>query len=81
MAKLSHVLFLILLISVSSNEIIDLIRCVYQNFVPNVKLIFDLIDAIKAQDWLQVAMIGSQIYTKITGIIKTCKATKAPSFI
>ena len=81
MAKLSHILFLILLISVSSNELIDLIRCVYKNFVPNIKLIFDFIDAIKDQNWIQVAIIGSQIYTKITAIIKTCKAAAAPSFI
>ena len=81
MAKLAYILFLILLINVSTNEVIDLIRCVYQNFVPNIELIFKVIDAIKAQDWMTVVATLSQIYTKIKSIIDTCKAQSAPSFL
>ena len=81
MAKLAHILFIILLVNVCTNDIVDLIRCIYQNFVPNIKLVFDVIDAIKAQDWLKVVTLLSQIYTKVKSIIETCKAAKAPSLL
>ena len=74
MAKLVHILLLILIVNVYSNETINLIRCIYKNFVPNVKLIFDLVDYIKAQNWLQVVATISSIYTKVKNIISTCKA-------
>ena len=78
MAKLVHVLFLILIVAVSSNDIVDLIRCIYQNFVPKINLIFELIDLIKAQDWMKVVMKASEIYQLIKKIIPQCKA-KTPS--
>ena len=81
MAKLAHILLLLLIVSAYSNETINLIRCVYKNFVPNVKLIFDLIDYIKDQNWIQVVAVASSIYTKVKDIINTCKATTAQSFI
>ena len=74
MAKLVHILLLILIVNVYSNDTINLIRCIYKNFVPNVKLIFDLIDNIKAQNWLNVVATISSIYTKVKSIITTCKA-------
>ncbi len=74
MAKLVHILLLILIVNAYSNETINLIRCIYKNFVPNVKLIFDLVDYIKAQNWLQVVATISTIYTKVKNIISTCKA-------
>ena len=79
MAKLAYVLFLILLVNISSNEIIDLIRCIYRNFVPHIQLIVELIDAIKAQDWLNVVIKISGIYTELKKVIDTCKASAAPS--
>ena len=79
MAKLAVILFLVLLVNISSNEIVDLIRCIYQNFVPHVQLIVELIDAIKAQDWLNVVIKISGIYTEFKKVIDTCKATSAPS--
>ena len=75
MAKLAHILLLLLIVSAYSNDTINLVRCVYQNFVPNVKLIFDLIDYIKEQKWIQVVATASTIYTKVKDIINTCKAT------
>ena len=79
MAKLAYVLFFILLVSISSNEIIDLLRCIYRNFVPHIQLIVELIDAIKAQDWLNVVIKISGIYTELKKVIDTCKASAAPS--
>ena len=73
MMKLSHILLLILIINAYSNDTVNLIRCVYRNFVPNVKLIFDLIDYIKAQNWLMVVAQLSSIYTKVRDIISTCR--------
>ena len=81
MAKLVHVLFLILIVAVSSNDIVDLIRCIYQNFVPKINLIFELIDLIKAQDWMKIISLLSTIYTKVKDIIATCKAEVAPGLI
>ena len=78
MVKLVHVLFLILIVAVSSNDIVDLIRCIYQNFVPKINLIFELIDLIKAQDWMKVVMKASEIYQLIKKIIPQCKA-KTPA--
>ena len=80
MAKLVHILLLILIVNAYSNETINLIRCFYKNFVPNVKLIFDLIDNIKAQDWLKVVATVSSIYTKVKSIISTCK-TETPKLV
>ena len=77
MAKLAHILLLLLIVSASSNDTINLIRCIYKNFVPNVKLIFDLIDQIKAQNWIQVVGLASTIYTKVKDIIDTCNANTA----
>ena len=73
MMKLSHILLLILIVNAYSNDTVNLIRCVYRNFVPNVKLIFDLIDYIKAQNWLMVVAQLSSIYTKVRDIISTCR--------
>ena len=75
MAKLAHILFLILIVNACSNDIIDLVRCVYQNFVPNVKLIFELIDLISSQSWMQVVIKVSEIYTLLQKIIPQCRAT------
>ena len=74
MAKLVYILLLILIVNAYSNETINLIRCIYKNFVPNVKLIFDLVDYIKDQNWLQVVATISSIYTKVKNILSTCKA-------
>ena len=74
MAKFAHILLIILIVSISCNDIINLIRCIYQNFVPNIKLIFDVIDAIAAQNWIQLVGLLSSIYTKIKDIISVCKA-------
>ena len=74
MAKLTHILLLVLIVSAYSNDTINLIRCVYRNFVPNVKLIFDIIDAIKDQSWITVISLASAIYTKIKDILTICKA-------
>ena len=80
MAKLAYILLLLLIVSTYSNDAINLIRCVYKNFVPNVKLIFDLIDYITAQNWLQVVATASTIYTKIKDILdKTCKVENIQS--
>ena len=81
MAKLAHILLLLLIVSAYSNDTINLIRCVYKNFVPNVKLIFDLIDYIKDQNWIQVVAVASSIYTKVKDIINTCKATTVQSLL
>ncbi len=64
---------MILIVNAYSNDTVNLIRCVYRNFVPNVKLIFDLIDYIKAQNWLMVVAQLSSIYTKVRDIISTCR--------
>ena len=69
-----HILVLVLIVSVYSNDTINLIRCVYRNFVPNVKLIFDIIDAIKDQSWMTVISLASTIYIKIKDILTLCKA-------
>ena len=74
MAKLAHILLLVLIVSAYSNDTINLIRCVYRNFVPNVKLIFDIIDAIKDQSWMTVISLASTIYIKIKDILTLCKA-------
>ena len=79
MAKLAYVLFFILLVNISSNEIIDLIRCIYRNFVPHIQLVVELIDLIKAQDWLNVAFKASEIFAELKKVIDTCKAKPAPS--
>ena len=81
MAKLAHILLLLLIACAYSNDTINLIRCVYKNFVPNVKLIFDIIDQIQAQNWIQVIGLASTIYTKLKDIIQTCKATTVESLI
>ena len=81
MAKLAHILFIILLANVYTNEVIDLIRCIYRNFVPNIELVFQVIDAIKAQDWMKIISLLSTIYTKVKDIIATCKAEVAPGLI
>ena len=81
MAKLAYVLFFILLVNISSNEIIDLLRCIYRNFVPHVQLIIELIDAIKEQDWMKVITKASSIITEFRNVLKTCKASVAPSFL
>ena len=81
MAKLSYILLLLLIVSAYSNDTINLVRCVYKNFVPNVKLIFDLIDYIKEQSWIQVVATASTIYTKVKDIINTCKATTIQSLL
>ena len=81
MAKLAHILLLLLIVSAYSNDTINIIRCVYKNFVPNVKLIFDLIDYIKDQNWIQVVAVASSIYTKVKDIINTCKATTVQSLL
>ena len=81
MAKIAYILFFILVVNVCSNDIVDLIRCIYQNFVPNIEIVFKLIDAIKAQDWMNVIAYVSQIYTKVKTIITNCKAAKAPMFL
>ncbi len=81
MAKLAHILFIILLANVCTNEVIDLIRCIYRNFVPNIELVFQVIDAIKAQDWMKIISLLSTIYTKVKDIIATCKAEVAPGLI
>ena len=80
MAKLVYILFLILIVSVCSNDIVDLIRCIYQNFVPNIQLIFELIDAIKAQNWMTVITKVSAIIKLFQKIIPACKA-KTPALI
>ena len=77
MAKLSYILLLLLIVNAYSNDTINLLRCIYKNFVPNVKLIFDIIDAIKAQNWMNVVALASSIYTKLKDIITTCKAQTA----
>ena len=74
MAKFAHILLLVLIVSAYSNDTINLIRCVYRNFVPNVKLIFDIIDAIKDQSWMTVISLASTIYIKIKDILTLCKA-------
>ena len=79
MAKLAYVLFFVLFVSISCNELIDLIRCIYQNMVPKVQLIFELIDAIKAQDWITVIAKASKIYTEFKNVLALCKAQKAPN--
>ena len=79
MAKLAYVLFFILLVSISSNEIIDLLRCIYRNFVPHIQLVVELIDAIKIQKWMDVVVKASEIYTELKKVIDTCKASSAPS--
>ena len=76
MAKLAHILLLLLIVSASSNDTINLLRCIYKNFVPNVKLIFDIVDAISAGNWLNVVALASSIYTKLRDIINTCKAAQ-----
>ena len=81
MAKLAHILLLLLIVSTYSNDTINLIRCIYKNFVPNVKLIFDIIDQIKAQNWIQVVGLASTIYTKLKDIIDTCKANTIQSLL
>ncbi len=81
MAKLAHILLLLLIVSVYSNDTINIIRCVYKNFVPNVKLIFDIIDQIKAQNWIQVVGLASTIFTKVRDIINTCKANTIQSLL
>ena len=81
MAKLAHILLLLLIVSTYSNDTINLIRCIYKNFVPNVKLIFDIIDLIKAQDWIRVVGLASTIYTKVKDIIDTCKADTIQSIL
>ncbi len=81
MAKLAHILLLVLLVSAYSNDTINLIRCIYKNYVPNVKQIFDIIDAIKAQNWIQVVALASSIYTKIRDIISQCKANTVKSLL
>ncbi len=73
MAKLAHILLLVLIVSAYSNDTIDFIRCFYRNFVPNIELVFNLIDAIKAQDWLTVITMVSSLYSKIKDIISICK--------
>ena len=73
MAKLAHILLLVLIISVYSNETIDFLRCFYRQAVPNVELIFNLVDAIKAQNWIQVIGLVSKIYTKCKDIAALCK--------
>ena len=78
MAKLAYVLFLVLLVSISCNELIDLIRCIYQNMVPHVQLIFELIDAIKAQDWITVITRASKIYQEFKNVLALCKSQSAP---
>ena len=78
MAKIAYILFFILVVNVCSNDIVDLIRCIYQNFVPKINLIFELIDLIKAQDWMKVVMKASEIYQLIKKIIPQCKA-KTPA--
>ena len=80
MAKLAHILLLVLIVSAYSNDTIDLIRCIYRNFVPNIELVFNLIDAIKAQDWLSVITIVSSLYTTIKDIIAKCKAPSLYSY-
>ena len=77
MAKLAHILLLLLIVNAYSNDTINFLRCIYKNFVPNVKLIFDIIDAIKAQNWMNVVALASSIYTKLKDIITTCKAQTA----
>ena len=79
MAKLAYVLFFILLVSISSNEIIDFLRCIYRNFVPHIQLIVELIDAIKEQKWFDVVIKISGIYNELKKVIDTCKASDAPS--
>ena len=81
MAKLAHILLLLLIVSTYSNDTINLIRCIYKNFVPNVKLIFDIIDQIKDQNWIQVIGLASTIYTKVKDIIDTCKADTIQSIL
>ena len=81
MAKFAHILLLLLIVSAYSNDTINIIRCVYKNFVPNVKLIFDIIDAIKAESWIQVVGLASTIYTKLKDIIDTCKANTVESLL
>ena len=73
MAKLAQVLLLILIISVYSNDTIDFLRCFYKQAVPNIELIFNLVDAIKAQNWIQVIGLVSKIYTKGKDIAALCK--------
>ena len=81
MAKFAHILLLLLIVSAYSNDTINIIRCVYKNFVPNVKLIFDIIDQIKAQNWIQVVGLASTIDTKLKDIIDTCKANTVESLL
>ena len=81
MAKFAHILLLLLIVSAYSNDTINIIRCVYKNFVPNVKLIFDIIDQIKAQKWIQVVGLASTIYTKLKDSIDTCKANTVESLL
>ena len=81
MAKLAHILLLLLIVSTYSNDTINLVRCIYKNFVPNVKLIFDIIDQIKAQNWIQVVGLASTIYTKLKDVIDTCKENTIQSLL
>ena len=81
MAKLAQILFLILIVNVCTNDIIDLFRCVYQNFVPNIKVVFELIDLIKEQNWIMVVAKISEIYNLLKKIIPECKAKQAPSLL
>ena len=80
MAKLAQILFILLIVNACSNDIINLIRCVYQNFVPNVKLIFELVDLISAQNWVMVAAKVSEIYNLLKKIIPACRTTQVPLF-
>ena len=74
MSKLVQLLLFTLFICAYSNDTIDFIRCFYRNFVPNVKLIFDIVDAIAAQDWIKLIGYLSSLYGKIKDIITLCKA-------
>ena len=81
MAKFAHILLLLLIVSAYSNDTINMIRCVYKNFVPNVKLIFDIIDKIREEKWIEVVGLASTIYTKLKDIIDTCKANTVESLL
>ena len=81
MAKFAHILLLLLIVSAYSNDTINMIRCVYKNFVPNVKLIFDIIDKIKEEKWIEVVGLASTIYTKLKDIIETCRANTVESLL
>ena len=81
MAKFAHILLLLLIVSAYSNDTINMIRCVYKNFVPNVKLIFDIIDKIREEKWIEVVGLASTIYTKLKDIIETCRANTVESLL